>query len=385
MKYKKPNFEREWYEAIRYPEFEEMGRKGWLEFTSQNFIITNYENIKDTLNNVNLDYDSLEQEKKDRFERDFKKGRIEIPIVVKFSEDDYDLLGGNTRLAGLIKNGINPKLWVVDLSNNEEINEKWSQKYKDSIDCSNPKGFSQKAHCQGKKKVNEGTLKGGLSDGKTLMDLAKIHAYDDSTDSTSKEKILGMFNELKSQLRKGIEVEKEHTKDESKAREIAMDHLYEDPKYYDKLSKIEASESTGADSAGAFVGSLSSQQVKRKIDIIHNLKEAMASDASGAYDVPFGDGSKNPLKINGPDSIKKSRAVKDKKFPKYGGPGGIFIKIKDKCKKFPYCNQGDIKAIEQLEIAGLKEAIENASKTYGIPYSEMEKVVLNEINKIFIK
>ena len=32
----------------------------------------------------------------------------------------------------------------------------WSDKYKKSIDCSNPKGFSQRAHCQGKKKkVNE--------------------------------------------------------------------------------------------------------------------------------------------------------------------------------------------------------------------------------------
>ena len=30
--------------------------------------------------------------------------------------------------------------------------EKWSQKYKNSIDCNNPKGFSQKAHCAGKKK-----------------------------------------------------------------------------------------------------------------------------------------------------------------------------------------------------------------------------------------
>ena len=32
----------------------------------------------------------------------------------------------------------------------------WSEKYKKSIDCSNPKGFSQKAHCAGKnKKKNE--------------------------------------------------------------------------------------------------------------------------------------------------------------------------------------------------------------------------------------
>ena len=31
-------------------------------------------------------------------------------------------------------------------------NEGWSEKYKKSIDCSNPKGFSQKAHCAGRKK-----------------------------------------------------------------------------------------------------------------------------------------------------------------------------------------------------------------------------------------
>jgi hypothetical protein len=35
----------------------------------------------------------------------------------------------------------------------DEIDENWSQKYKRSIDCNNPKGFSQKAHCDGKKKT----------------------------------------------------------------------------------------------------------------------------------------------------------------------------------------------------------------------------------------
>ena len=39
--------------------------------------------------------------------------------------------------------------------NESTVLEKWSKKYKDSINCSNPKGFSQKAHCAGKKK-NEG-------------------------------------------------------------------------------------------------------------------------------------------------------------------------------------------------------------------------------------
>jgi len=35
------------------------------------------------------------------------------------------------------------------------IAEGWSAKYKKSIDCNNPKGFSQRAHCQGRKKMNE--------------------------------------------------------------------------------------------------------------------------------------------------------------------------------------------------------------------------------------
>jgi hypothetical protein len=37
----------------------------------------------------------------------------------------------------------------------EFITEKWSQKYKSSINCSNPKGFSQRAHCAGKNKQDE--------------------------------------------------------------------------------------------------------------------------------------------------------------------------------------------------------------------------------------
>lgn len=41
------------------------------------------------------------------------------------------------------------------------------------------------------------------------------------------------------QLKKGIKVEMEHTDDSAKAEEIAMDHLTEDPKYYDKLETIE--------------------------------------------------------------------------------------------------------------------------------------------------
>ena len=44
---------------------------------------------------------------------------------------------------------------AIDEENDEEeLEEKWSEKYKRSINCNNPKGFSQRAHCQGRKKKN---------------------------------------------------------------------------------------------------------------------------------------------------------------------------------------------------------------------------------------
>ena len=47
---------------------------------------------------------------------------------------------------------------------------------------------------------------------------------------------------IEDQIAKGIKVELEHTTDKNIAHEIAMDHVYEDPKYYDKLKKVETNE-----------------------------------------------------------------------------------------------------------------------------------------------
>lgn len=46
-----------------------------------------------------------------------------------------------------------------------------------------------------------------------------------------------MDKALLKQIKKGIEVEMEHTNDPKVALKIAMDHIKEDPKYYDKLDK----------------------------------------------------------------------------------------------------------------------------------------------------
>ncbi|MBL96891.1 MAG: hypothetical protein CMF52_03660 [Legionellales bacterium] len=47
--------------------------------------------------------------------------------------------------------------WFADKWQN--IFEKWSAKYKKSIDCNNPKGFSQRAHCAGRKKKKSNETK----------------------------------------------------------------------------------------------------------------------------------------------------------------------------------------------------------------------------------
>jgi hypothetical protein len=158
--------------------------------------------------------------------------------------------------------------------------------------------------------------------------------------------------------------------------------------------KTETKEQTTSASSGAFAPAMG--VTKREIYKFHNanlneeeeMGEAVDASSSGAYDVPlFGKtpkGNRNPLKIDGPDSVKRSRAVTDKKFPKWGGPGSVFIKIKEKCKKFPYCNQGDINALELLEMDEIKVAILETSKKSGLSYKQVENIVLNDISKIFI-
>ena len=128
IKFIRPNFDHEFDEAKRYREFKRMPKKEWIEFAKDGRITT-FSKIKDFLGNVDLDFEKLDKEKRARFQAAFKNKKIEAPIVVKFKKDDYDLLGGNTRLAGLLKKGINPKLWVIDMSKayKEETKEQTSK------------------------------------------------------------------------------------------------------------------------------------------------------------------------------------------------------------------------------------------------------------------
>lgn len=85
--------------------------------------------------------------------------------------------------------------------------------------------------------MSENKLKGGLADNKSIRDIVLHHGKD----SWASIQFESLEKQIKAQLEKGVKVEMEHTDSKEKAREIAMDHLWEDPKYYDKLETIEES------------------------------------------------------------------------------------------------------------------------------------------------
>lgn len=173
-----------------------------------------------------------------------------------------------------------------------ETTEKWSEKYKKSIDCKNPKGFSQKAHCQGRKKK-------------------------------------------------------------------------------------EAKEATGTGSSGAFSAPLAfadSDFVRRsnaenkpakKVE----TKEATGSGSVGAYSTP----AMWAKSTNKGDWRGKSKTQI---------PGGKFVTVKKKCKNFPYCNQGDIKALKIYENKNLQEAIRNVAKKTNLNENVIKTILQYEIEKL---
>ena len=189
--------------------------------------------------------------------------------------------------------------------------------------------------------INEDEIKGGKADGMNIEDVAEMHGM--SVDD--------MFDEFS----KGVRHEMEHTSEWRVAVEIALDHLYEDPEYYTKLEGMEM----GGEST-----------------------EATTSSSAGVYDAPFGGPKKDPLKLSNPDTVEKElRSVRDG-FPKFGGPGGKFVKIKKKCSKFPYCNQGDINALEFFEREVVKEMVTNTAKKTNVEEYVIRNIIAKQLGYI---
>jgi len=62
-------------------------------------------------------------------------------------------------------------------------------------------------------------------------------------------------------------------------------------------------------------------------------------------------------------------------------PGGKFVQVKKKCKKFPYCNQGDINALRIFENESVQSVIESVSGKYGVGKDIISDIVFEEIRK----
>jgi len=66
-------------------------------------------------------------------------------------------------------------------------------------------------------------------------------------------------------------------------------------------------------------------------------------------------------------------------------PGGKFVQVKKKCQKFPYCNQGDIKALKIFENEKVKNAIQNLSKRHNISENVIKTIIAYEYENTFSK
>ena len=342
-----------------------------------------------------------------------KSGDYHRPLILKMG-DRYILIAGNTRLCTAAAMGVNPKVFIGEIG--EDINESEELKGGNS-DNKTLTQIAKKHDAKGyyhivnmvqslKKQLDMGVeIEMEHTDNEDeAMEIAMDHLWENPSYYTKlkksdiEESCWKGYKQVGGKIKNGKNVPNcVPTNEASSPAQQAAIAINMKKKGIEP--KTETKESMGAGSSGSFEGPVFSDVVlKKDIHKFHNsnlkeqqeeMGEATDASSSGGYDVPlFGSspkGRRNPLKIDGPDSIYKGRAVKDKKFPKWGGPGGVFVKIKEKCKKFPYCNQGDTGALEFIkEDEEIVQAITETSKKYGIPYKEMEKIVLNEINKIFI-
>lgn len=171
-----------------------------------------------------------------------------------------------------------------------------------------------------------------------------------------------------------------------------------------KKKEEEPKEATGASSAGAFTGpafSMWSNDDKAKseyknpkvkevreeeyCDACDRVKskcvcgkkveatEATGSSSVGAYDVPgFQDVNMKGNTTKGKGSSWKKTQI----------PGGNFVSVKKECKTFPYCNQGDIKALnitKKPKNEAMTEAIKNVSIKTGLTEEEIKNILINHL------
>lgn len=116
--YTQPNFAEEYEEALRYPMFQHMTHSQWIDVAKRGFKLGTTPQFIEQLNNTDAgepsNFNQLERPKIKRFQQALASKTIEMPMVLH-TTDGYELLGGNTRLTGLVARGVYPPVWVVDV------------------------------------------------------------------------------------------------------------------------------------------------------------------------------------------------------------------------------------------------------------------------------
>jgi hypothetical protein len=114
IKYSAPNFEYEWKEALRYPEFRKIGKDAWIELAGKGKAVT-IRSAKGINNTDAADPDSfklLDKNKQSRALDQLKSGTVEMPIIAIYSDGWKELVGGNTRLTAMLAQNGKATVWA---------------------------------------------------------------------------------------------------------------------------------------------------------------------------------------------------------------------------------------------------------------------------------
>lgn len=122
----------------------------------------------------------------------------------------------------------------------------------------------------------------------------------------------------------------------------------------------ETTEATSAGAAGQYSAPLFSGEEPEKVE----ATEATSTSSSGSYVTP---------QWVAPNK-KNWRGAQKPQIP-----GGKFVQIKKKCSTFPYCNQGDIKALKIYENELVKESITNLSRQMGVSENVIKAIIQHEL------
>jgi len=108
--------------------------------------------------------------------------------------------------------------------------------------------------------------------------------------------------------------------------------------------------------------------IKEQVEKVE-AKEATTSGSVGGYETPSMWAKSTKKKDWGPS--RKTQI-----------PGGGFVKVKKKCTKFPYCNQGDINALKITKNESVIDAIKSVSKKTGISENMIKSILEHEYEKV---